>query len=163
MQQGCWFARTGLVCWVLVFCKWTQIHFGGKAHGQTCSVQNLAATLPSGRAAPASNGGLRGSASQRWLLRRGRGGGDALSFLCWSDAEDCRQSSPSFTTGSLWAATSCSGLSAHLPLVQLDLYKLIFLNILFPVNLMWQKKVCFSSVPILLWLSSFWAKWEISF
>lgn len=34
-------------------------------------------------------------------------------------------------------------LSVHLSLVQLDLYKLILLNLLFPVNLMWQKGVFF--------------------
>jgi len=86
---------------------------------------------------------LAGSAAQLCLLHWGKGGGEALSLPRWNDAEYCRQSSPSFIAGSLWATTSCSGLSVHLSLVQLDRYKLILLNILFPVNLMWQKGVFF--------------------
>lgn len=69
------------MCVGVFLLKLTQIHFGGKAHGQARpGVQNLAATLPSGQAASASKGGLVGSVSQLCLLLGERGGGDALSL-----------------------------------------------------------------------------------
>lgn len=112
-----------------------------------------------GCAKPSSSAPLKGSGSAS-QLGWGRGGRDALLLPCWNAAGHCGQSSPSVIAGSPGATQLQWPLSVS---ALCRLISVILLNISFPVNLMWQKRVYFYSVPVLSWLSSFGAKWEISF